>query len=60
MEGGPVFGDQNTLVGILIIPLRQKSSDAEIQVTYKCFSYSFSLNFLIVNASQKIVALGNS
>ncbi|XVE51371.1 hypothetical protein DITRI_Ditri02bG0034800 [Diplodiscus trichospermus] len=32
MEGGPVFGDQNTLVGILIRPLRQKNSDAEIQL----------------------------
>ena len=63
MEGGPVFGDQNTLVGILIRPLRQKNSDSEIQVTcnYFSYSYSYSLSFLIVNASQKKnVALGNS
>ncbi|XWS19623.1 hypothetical protein CRYUN_Cryun31cG0031600 [Craigia yunnanensis] len=32
MEGGPVFGDQNTLVGILIRPLRQTNNDAEIQL----------------------------
>ena len=42
MEGGPVFGVQNTLVGILIRPLRQKNSDSEIQVTCKYFSYSYS------------------
>ncbi|XWS12621.1 hypothetical protein CRYUN_Cryun37aG0105800 [Craigia yunnanensis] len=32
MEGGPVFGVQNTLVGILIRPLRQKNNDSEIQL----------------------------
>ncbi|KAE8728781.1 Mitochondrial arginine transporter BAC1 [Hibiscus syriacus] len=32
MEGAPVFSDQNTLVGLLTRPLRQKNSDAEIQL----------------------------
>jgi len=32
MEGGPVFGEQAHLIGILVRPLRQKSSGAEIQV----------------------------
>lgn len=39
MEGGPVFGDNAHFIGILIRPLRQKSSGAEIQVTREqcCF-----------------------
>ncbi|GMJ14685.1 degradation of periplasmic proteins 15 [Hibiscus trionum] len=32
MEGAPVFSDQSTLVGMLTRPLRQKNSDAEIQL----------------------------
>ncbi|TYH67145.1 hypothetical protein ES332_D06G168800v1 [Gossypium tomentosum] len=32
MEGGPVFGDQGMLFGILTRPLRQKTSDAEVQL----------------------------
>lgn len=32
-EGGPVFGEQAQLIGILIRPLRQKITGAEIQVT---------------------------
>lgn len=32
-EGGPVFGERAQLIGILIRPLRQKISGAEIQVT---------------------------
>lgn len=32
MEGGPVFGEQVCLIGILTRPLRQKTSGAEIQL----------------------------
>ncbi|KAK6932596.1 hypothetical protein RJ641_002220, partial [Dillenia turbinata] len=32
MEGGPVFGGQGHLVGVLTRPLRQKTTDAEIQL----------------------------
>lgn len=32
-EGGPVLNEHAQLVGILIRPLRQKTSGAEIQVT---------------------------
>ncbi|XP_059658927.1 glyoxysomal processing protease, glyoxysomal isoform X2 [Cornus florida] len=32
MEGGPVFGEQSQLIGVLTKPLRQKSSGAEIQL----------------------------
>lgn len=35
MEGGPVFSEHAQFIGILIRPLRQKSSGAEIQVTWK-------------------------
>lgn len=60
MEGGPVFGDQGMLVGILTRPLRQKTSDAEVQVTCTWLAYPYSLSFLIVNSSLQVVALGNS
>jgi hypothetical protein len=33
MEGGPVFGEHGQLIGILIKPIRQKASFAEVQVT---------------------------
>lgn len=33
MEGGPIFDEQAQLIGILIRPMRQKISGAEIQVT---------------------------
>ncbi|KAK6917593.1 hypothetical protein RJ641_018344 [Dillenia turbinata] len=32
MEGGPVFGGQGHLIGILTRPLRQRNTDAEIQL----------------------------
>lgn len=33
VEGGPVLSEQAQLIGMLIRPLRQKTSGAEIQVT---------------------------
>lgn len=39
MEGGPVFGQHANLIGILIKPLRQKASFAEVQVTSEDFSH---------------------
>ena len=36
MEGGPVLDENAALIGILIRPLRQKASGAEVQVNRKC------------------------
>ncbi|KAK6264699.1 hypothetical protein SCA6_020133 [Theobroma cacao] len=52
MEGGPVFGDQNTLVGILIIPLRQKSSDAEIQLVIPWEAIASACSDLLLKEPQ--------
>lgn len=37
MEGGPVFDEHAHLIGILIKPLRQKASSAEVQVNLRNF-----------------------
>ncbi|XWS15764.1 hypothetical protein CRYUN_Cryun34aG0030100 [Craigia yunnanensis] len=52
MEGGPVFGDQNTLVGILIRPLRQKNSDAEIQLVIPWEAIASSCSDLLLKEPQ--------
>ena len=53
-EGGPVFDGHAQLIGILIRPLRQKSSGAEIQVTPKrLHPLSHCSKFLLVNTSSK-------
>ena len=39
MEGGPVFGENSDFIGILIRPLRQKSTGAEIQVTWNASQF---------------------
>ncbi|XVF25773.1 hypothetical protein REPUB_Repub13aG0242400 [Reevesia pubescens] len=52
MEGGPVFGDQNTLVGILIRPLRQKNSDAEIQLVIPWEAIASACSDLLLKEPQ--------
>jgi hypothetical protein len=52
MEGSPVFGENSDFIGILIRPLRQKSTGAEIQVTWNNSQFE-CLNYLIVNRSHK-------
>lgn len=45
VEGGPVFGGNAEFVGILIRPLRQKNSGAEIQVRCEIHVYFFAKLF---------------
>ncbi|OMO65200.1 hypothetical protein COLO4_31438 [Corchorus olitorius] len=52
MEGGPVFGDQNTLVGILTRPLRQKNSDAEIQLVIPWEAIASACSDLLLKEPQ--------
>jgi hypothetical protein len=52
MEGSPVFCENSNFIGILIRPLRQKSSGAEIQVTWNVLNL-ICLNYLVVNRSYK-------
>lgn len=60
MEGGPLFGEHAHFIGILIRPLRQKNSGAEIQVICKDPFLIYCPNCLIVAALYTTVALGNS
>lgn len=42
MEGGPVFDEQGSLVGMLTRPLRQRGGAAEVQVSHfagKCIIF---------------------
>lgn len=43
MEGSPVFGEHAQLTGMLIRPLRQRDTGAEVQVTENSILYLVSL-----------------
>ncbi|WCJ27070.1 protease-related [Euphorbia peplus] len=52
MEGGPVFGEHGHLVGILIRPLRQKSSGAEIQLVIPWEAIATACSDLLLKEPQ--------
>ncbi|KAG4142497.1 hypothetical protein ERO13_D06G133500v2 [Gossypium hirsutum] len=52
MEGGPVFGDQGMLVGILTRPLRQKTSDAEVQLVIPWDAIASACSDLLLKEPQ--------
>ncbi|XP_039070464.1 glyoxysomal processing protease, glyoxysomal-like [Hibiscus syriacus] len=54
MEVAPVFSDryQNTLVGILTRPLRQKNSDAEIQLVIPWEAIASACSDLLLKEPQ--------
>ncbi|XP_057996325.1 glyoxysomal processing protease, glyoxysomal isoform X2 [Hevea brasiliensis] len=52
MEGGPVFGDSAHFIGILIRPLRQKSSGAEIQLVIPWEAIATACSDLLLKEPQ--------
>lgn len=44
-EGGPVLSETAQLIGMLIRPLRQKTSGAEVQVTLEHFLFDMVSSF---------------
>ncbi|XP_044462131.1 glyoxysomal processing protease, glyoxysomal-like isoform X2 [Mangifera indica] len=51
-EGGPVFGERAKLVGILIRPLRQKNSGAEIQLVIPWEAIATACSDLLLKEPQ--------
>ncbi|KDP20992.1 hypothetical protein JCGZ_21463 [Jatropha curcas] len=52
MEGGPIFGELAHLIGILIRPLRQKSSSAEIQLVIPWETIATACSDLLLKEPQ--------
>ncbi|KAK8514054.1 hypothetical protein V6N12_008773 [Hibiscus sabdariffa] len=52
MEGAPVFSYQNALVGMLTRPLRQKNSDAEIQLVIPWEAIASACSDLLLKEPQ--------
>ncbi|XP_031278959.1 glyoxysomal processing protease, glyoxysomal [Pistacia vera] len=52
MEGGPIFGEHAQLVGILIRPLRQKNSGAEIQLVIPWEAIATACSDLLLKEPQ--------
>ncbi|KAK7302815.1 hypothetical protein RJT34_13711 [Clitoria ternatea] len=55
MEGSPVFSEQSCLTGVLIRPLRQKASGAEIQLVIPWEAIATASSGLLQNWSQNTV-----
>ncbi|KAK3207125.1 hypothetical protein Dsin_021171 [Dipteronia sinensis] len=55
MEGGPVFGEHAQFIGVLIRPLRQKNSGAEIQGTHYYITAMTQLGPALISTSILIL-----
>lgn len=54
MEGGPVFGEHGHLIGILIKPIRQKASLAEVQLVIPWEAVAAACNDLLQKEPQNV------
>ncbi|CAK7350557.1 unnamed protein product [Dovyalis caffra] len=54
MEGSPVFGENSNFIGILIRPLRQKSSGAEIQLVIPWEAIATACSDLLLKEPQNM------